>query len=478
MSQTLAKLIFLLLFLRPVSSTGTPDISVEVFRFNASISSYIEVSLYVIGSTLISHAPGSEYGIEYLVMVKDSTGDIVAGNKYKLSSSNYPVKDIMDVQRFALVPGKYVIEMEAHDIMDTFNLVNVRIETELDPYTGTATLSDIQLLSTIKPQGDNTSPLHKSGLYMEPLPFRFYYPELNTLFVYLESYDADRLEGQAYLQYTIQSTEGNIPAPMVAYKKVKKESMVSANVFQLDIKDLISGAYQIEVGLYDGNRQLHASRKIDFSRSNPIGDSIFVETAMLKLDLGFVNQIPEDSLDYDLKAMAPIVTSADVDVMNALLVKGSSKAKRYFIHRYWTHEAGKFAGPAFYSYMKVALVVDENYRSGFGYGFETDRGHIFLKYGKPDEVITVEDEPSAPPYEIWFYNQFPATHQTNVRFLFYNPSLVRNGFQLLHSTALGELRNERWEIELYRDAGLETPGVNDREMPDNVYRNARKYFEY
>ncbi|MEO6130462.1 MAG: GWxTD domain-containing protein, partial [Saprospiraceae bacterium] len=147
-------------------------------------------------------------------------------------------------------------------------------------------------------------------------------------------------------------------------------------------------------------------------------------------------------------------------------------------HQYWAKLAGKYAQQAYDAYMKVAKVVDENYRSGFGYGFETDRGHIFLKYGKPDDIIDVEDEPSAPPYEIWFYSTFPTTHQNNVRFLFYNPSLARNGFTLLHSTAIGETKNEKWEIELYRDATLETPGVNATQMGDNVYRNARKYFEH
>jgi GWxTD domain-containing protein len=203
-----------------------------------------------------------------------------------------------------------------------------------------------------------------------------------------------------------------------------------------------------------------------------------MESAAFDVELGFVKDIPDDSLDYYVRAMAPIVQSMEVDIMNTLLKKENPKALRYFIHRYWTAEAGKLAGPAFYGYMKIARVVDDNYKTGFGYGFESDRGHTFLKYGKPDEVIEVEDEPSAPPYEIWFYNLFPATHQTNVRFLFYNPSLSKGAFKLLHSTAIGEVRNERWEIELYRDATLEIPGVNETVMGDNVYRNARKYFEY
>jgi len=127
--------------------------------------------------------------------------------------------------------------------------------------------------------------------------------------------------------------------------------------------------------------------------------------------------------------------------------------------------------------MKVAKVVDFEYNSGFGYGFETDRGHVYLKYGKPDEVIFEENEPSAPPYEIWFYTTFPATHQANVRFLFYNPTLAHNAFTLLHSTANGEVNNDLWEVQLYKDATLEIPGVNEKEMPNNVYRKAREYFE-
>jgi GWxTD domain-containing protein len=191
----------------------------------------------------------------------------------------------------------------------------------------------------------------------------------------------------------------------------------------------------------------------------------------------FVNAIPDDSLDYFMRAMAPIVNSLDVDVMNLLLQKGSSKARRYFIYRYWTTTAGNGAAAAFESYMKVARVVDQNFRSGFGYGFETDRGHVFLKYGKPNDVIDVEDEPSAPPYEIWFYTTFPATHQSNVRFIFYNPSLAKNAYKLLHSTAIGEVKNELWEVELYRDATLETPAVGQKVMGENVHRNARRYFE-
>ena len=456
---------------------GTPDVCMEVYRFNATTSAYIEVSIYVVGSSLQCVAGNDiEYGVEYVVLVKDEADKVVAGNKYKLSREGCPARDIFDVKRFTLEEGKYTVEIEASDLRDTSSHVSVSQEVDVVFGQSNVSVSDIQLLATIKNQPEESSPLHKSGLYLEPLAFRLYYPALNQLSVYLETYHTDLVEGQAYLQYTIKPINGEIPPPIVTYKKVKKEP-VAANVLQLDISTLITGAYMLEASLFDGNKQLKETKQVAFTRLNPTGDSIFMETAALQLETSFVNTIPEDSLDYDLKAIAPIVSSLDVEVMNALLKKGSVKSKRYFLHKYWTTMAGKHAAVAFYGYMKVARTVDEMFRSGFGYGFETDRGHVFLKYGNPNDVITVEDEPSAPPYEIWFYNTFPATHQTNVRFLFYNPSLTKNGHELLHSTATGEVNNARWETELYRDATQETPGVNERVMGDNVHRNARTYFQ-
>ena len=36
------------------------------------------------------------------------------------------------------------------------------------------------------------------------------------------------------------------------------------------------------------------------------------------------------------------------------------------------------------AYLNLARAVDKKFNSGFGYGFETDRGRIFMKYGAPD----------------------------------------------------------------------------------------------
>ena len=95
-------------------------------------------------------------------------------------------------------------------------------------------------------------------------------------------------------------------------------------------------------------------------------------------------------------------------------------------------------------------------------------------------MISVSDEPDAPPYEIWFYEQFPFTAQSDVKFLFYNPELSAGGYTLLHSTARGEVNNPQWQLELYSSINegdkIGTDYRNRTEVSDGINRNAARYF--
>ena len=186
-----------------------------------------------------------------------------------------------------------------------------------------------------------------------------------------------------------------------------------------------------------------------------------------------------DSLElrYSLKAIASNVDAGSVEVLNLVIKNRDVEAQRRYLYSFW---AGIDKNPeeAYTRYMEVARAVDETYKSAFGYGFETERGRIFMKYGKPSNVITVENEPSAPPYEIWFYDKVPGDRpQSDVKFLFYNPSLAGGNYQLLHSTCIGEVSNPAWEVELYRDSqSLDNLGVDAVRAGPGINRRAREYF--
>ena len=80
-----------------------PDISMEVYRYVAESGPYIEVALYVDGTSLVcSDGMHTPYGIRYTLLITDPEGQVVAGNRYQLSSTGCPAKDIMDARRFTL----------------------------------------------------------------------------------------------------------------------------------------------------------------------------------------------------------------------------------------------------------------------------------------------------------------------------------------------------------------------------------------
>lgn len=462
--------------LLPFSSYAVPDIDVQAFAFKLSPEEGMaEISVYCVGSTLnCTTSPDDEYGIEYILFVKDTSSNVISGSRYRVTTKGAcPAKDIFDIKRLKLPPGKYIIEIEANDIQNSELKVTASSTLIIPTETN---LSDIQLLAAATQAKDNSSELAKSGILPEPLGFQYYHAGLKNALAYLETYNTNSFGGKPYVQYGIYPVNSEIPAPIISYKKLVAQS-TQALLLNLDISMLISGEYYFEVILFKDIGNEVTKKKVFFTRSNPVGDSIYFENYGNKLEESFASNLVEDSLEYYLKAIASVVPGQDVEVLNGLIRNGSSKAKRFFLHRYWTQQGGKFASVAFNQYMGIARKVDDSFRSGFGYGFETDRGHIFLKYGRPFDHIVVEDEPSAPPYEIWFYDYFPATGQQNVRFLFYNPDLTKNGHILLHSTARGEINNPRWEVELYKDATSETPDVNTTVMGSNVYRKARQYFE-
>ena len=72
-------------------------------------------------------------------------------------------------------------------------------------------------------------------------------------------------------------------------------------------------------------------------------------------------------------------------------------------------------------------------------GWRTDRGRVYIIYGPPDEVERYPYSENMKPYEIWHYYNL----QGGVIFVFGD----RTGFgsyELLHSTLVGEIKNEEW----------------------------------
>ncbi len=461
------------------------DSSITYATFKSPKQKYVELSIYVVGKTVtyiptVADTSMAQAGVEVVVLFKQN-GEIVKFDKYQLNGPlSSSEEDFVDLKRYALEDGKYDLEVSVQDLQDVENALQYRGDFEMNyPQDETKLLqSDIQLLASVKASEENHV-LVKNGFFLEPLPNNFYHKNLSQLILYNEIYDTDSKINAAFqITYGIEKIENGITSSVIIGHKKRQPQPINVLILKMDISELPSGNYFLYVEIRNRAKELLSRKKIEFQRSNPYLQVTHEETEELDIKDEFVTSLTRKELRYSLKAIAPLVNEVDVELLNTILNKKDTTVQQRFLFNFWVNQNPNQPQVTYKAYMEVAKAVDRMYPSGLGYGFESDRGYMFMRYGRPDEMVTVNNDPSAPPYEIWIFNDFPMTHQTNVRFLFYAPALG-NDYRLLHSTARGEMNNPQWQLELYKGVPEEIEGANyidATSVQDNWNRHASRYF--
>lgn len=465
-------------------ATRALDAGVSWAVFATPEKPYLEINIEIAASSVnFKHIDSLhlQAGVEVLILVKQ--GDkVVNYEKYALNSPPVEVPQaLLDVKRMVLQPGEYILEITFQDLNDPANTdaysapLNVRINEAIH-------LTEVQLLRSFRPDNSD-NPFSKNGYFLEPLPFNFYDRGAPTLAFYAEIYHSNKSVTDAYLvRYFIEQEKGNGLKTLISVgNQRRKPSTIDAVLVQMDINKLESGNYTLTVELRNAASELLTSRTLSFQRSNPFLNASETELTEEVVSRQFVQNLEEDTLRYGLRAISALAVGVESDMLKTILQTGDLKAMRFYLFRHFMREDPNNPELAYNRYMEVAAAVDQRFRSGFRYGFETDRGRTFLRFGRPDDLVHVEDDPGAPPYEIWVYYKFPQTQQNNVKFLFYNPSLAGEDFILLHSNARGEISNPRWERVLYsRNPTEYVDGDNFHDATGtqrNLGRNAKAYFE-
>lgn len=471
-----------LLLLTAFSSTGFAlDASLSFARFSGPQGTYLELYLHVSGQTVEPLALNDstvQGAVDVLVLLEQGE-QLVSYDKFRLNSpAGKRIVDFVDLKRYPLPAGVYELKVEISDANLPERLRRYRTTIDLSFPDAEIAQSDIQLLANVE-ASEVEGPMVKSGLLMEPLPFNFYGRGMNVLTFYHEVYNSDKAINTAFvLSYRVDKIENGTGNTMLIGHKRQDPSAVNPVVIRMDISDLPSGNYQLVVDVRDRERNLLSSRSIGFQRSNPLIDVVKFEEAMaqVRIEEEFVNDLSDEDVEYSLRAIGPLLPPNDVELVDILIRNDSVRAQRMYLYGFWLKESRTNTKQTYDAYMEVARAVDLMYDSGFRHGFETDRGYVYMKYGQPSDISRNENEPSAPPYEIWSYNEMSRTNQNNVRFIFYNPSLAADDFILLHSDVIGERQNPQWELELYRDSPTEHPNdfIGGEQVRDNIGRRARR----
>lgn len=476
--------LFLLGLLLPLASKAL-DAGVSYAVYATPEKPYLEINIEIAAASVMFRHTDSTHmqaSVETLILIKQ--GDkVVTYEKYLLTSPlvEFP-QHLLDVKRMTLPNGEYTLEITFQDVNDAENK---------DSFTAPLTvavgekihLTEVQLLRAFRPDNSD-SPFSKNGYYLEPLPFNFYDRGAVQLAFYAEIYHSNKgIAGDNYLvRYFIEEEKGNGVKNLISVgTQRKKASAIDAVLVQMDISKLNSGNYSLTVEVRDPANELLAERTLAFQRSNPFLNLAETELTDEVMAKQFVQNLDEKQLRYSLRAISALAIGDNSETLKNILKGDDLKLMRFYLFRHFVNQDANNPEQAYLKFMQVADAANDKFQSGFRFGFETDRGRAYLRFGRPDDLIHVEDEPGAPPYEIWVYYNFPTTKQKNVKFLFYNPSLAGEDFILLHSTARGEINNPRWERALYSRSPTEfVDGDNFHDATGtqrNTGRNAKVYFD-
>ncbi len=474
------KWIYLLLTCCYIQAASALDVSISYATFKGIDKPYIEVYMHVAGKTA-TYLPLSDStaqaALEVLILFKHGE-EIIKFDKYVLNSPVHrEALDFVDMKRYAIGNGEYELTINVQDIHKPENIKSYQALVAIQYSNEGLQQSDLQLLASYHKDESGASPFAKSGIHMEPLPYHFYGKNASLLLFYNELYNSETAIGEDFqVSYSIEKTvDGQIKTVLIGHKRMKAAPVVPL-LIQMDISTLESGNYTLVVEARDRLKALLSRKSLFFQRSNPYLNPTEEDLNQQALADEFVSRLSKEDLNYSLRAIIPKIPQQDIETVGLMLKEDSLNAQRMYLFSYWIKKSATNPEGAYLKYMAVARAVDLQFRSGFRHGIETDRGFTYLKYGQPDDIEGREDEPSAPPYEIWIYYDFPFTKQKNVKFLFYNPTLAPGEFRLLHSTALGELNNPQWELELYRDAPDQVDGdaFDSINMKDNFHRSAKR----
>lgn len=449
---------------------------------------YVETYLAVEASSVVfAQISGSAYqasvGVTFIFMQEDSVRSYA---KYELKSPIVadPAKalfGIVDQQRFSLPDGTYTLSVELTDLNNPTAIPFVaKEEIVLSFDRDSVQLSAIQLIESYRPT-QTESVITKNGFDLIPLVYAYYPATDSVLHYYAEVYNSAKVFGEGnkfLLTYFIESFENQSKMGDYIYRRRTESRPVNVLLNSIDITNLPSGNYNLVVEVRDQQNHLVAQNRVFFQRSNPKVQYNLKDIASVNVEATFMGKINNmDTLIMMLRCIAPISTEADRDYAANLSKTTDKKTMQQFLFNFWQKRNAADPRQAWLNYYEEVKKVNASFKALNFQGYETDRGRVYLQYGPPNHIVEAYNEPSGYPYEIWHY--YTLGTQRNKRFVFVTKNLVTNYFVLVHSDAIGELANYRWEYDVYGRANT-TESVDETHTGDHFgnrafdfYRNPR-----
>ena len=445
------------------------------FRFNQD-SSLVEINYGLLPATMANQNNNS-----YLLELKIMQGHRpVVHNLWRLNFG--PQKEtnkmMIDVLRYLLPPGAYQIKMIAKNLkipgdIDSANVANFTVRAFTKEKLS---ISDIEISRLISPLKENQKTLfEKNGFEVIPNPLLLFDKKNPTMYYYFEIYNLGlNFQKKFYwLKRTVLNGNGLPVSMLPGYTKKKLiRGKDDIEVGQIRTNNLPSGRYYLHFSVVDSTEKEIASNNATFlvyqTGAQSVGrKSLTLESRMMSSEIALLSP---KNVDMALNATTYFLTDEEKKIVNQL---NSDKAKRIFLFQFWKdHDANKSTPrlETFLEFMKRIQYSNLKFAETNKAGWQTDRGRVYILYGKPSEIQYYSNVAGFREFQAWSYDNI----EHGVVFIF--GATGRFGvLKLIHSTKTGEIHNEGW-LDLLKVAQGSTglsdmaPGIDQREAIRAMFR--------
>ena len=413
---------------------------------------YIEFYLSIDGNSIKYQDIGDGFfqgKLETTYIISDENDSIVAFEKFMSLSPKYTVEsefyDIFEIKRFPLENGTYNFEFVVKDLSGKSSGDNKVKLNHIHYNNAEMQFSDVVLCFDIKNEASQGL-VKKNGIGLDPNLGYLFKTQDEKLGFYLELYNSKKKLGEqeAFLieYYVSIADKKTVFNNIRGFARLNSSSAIPVAKL-LNIKDLPSGNYDLVIACRNRNNELLIETTKRFQKSNTNLENLEIVDAASS----FVSKIDNlEQLKEYVRSTQPIALRKELEfAQNQMKYSNLDLMQKYFLN-FWRDRNQLNPEEEWLKYKKEVMVAQEKFGYGGVKGYQTERGRIYLQYGKPNAVQNVPYEPNTYPYSVWQY--YKLNGQTNRKFLFYSPSMEMLGYKLLDSNVPGEIQNPNWQAEL------------------------------
>lgn len=343
--------------------------------------------------------------------------------------------------------GYYRLKVKAYDNnnsdVSAIDTVSFRLGrfTELN-----ITSSSIQLANNITKSADTKSIFYKNNLEVEPNPSRLYGNNISKLYYYIEFYNLneDFLKENYKIGAFIFNSDNKIIKENV--REYKRRIADKVEIGGIDISDVPSGRYVLTVTLSDNSNPsiINISKIFYIYNSNVKDTNTGVTDQSNDYLLSDIAKMTGDQLMDEFRKSRYLMTD---DIAGKFEKLNDLESQKQYYFTFWKgfDQSPNTPNNEFRKdYFDRVAFANKYYKSDTRSGWESDRGRVYIVYGKPSEVESFPFEANTKGYEIWRYELL----EGGVEFVFVD--LINDGrtYELVHSTKRNEIRDDEWRRRL------------------------------